>query len=54
MEQTNVKTELPEEQPVTEPTAELHPWVTPAFERVPLNEALAAGMTGKYDYTLYS
>jgi hypothetical protein len=38
MEQTNIKTEL-QEQTAIEPRK----WVTPTFERVPLNEALGSG-----------
>jgi hypothetical protein len=38
MEQTNIKTE-PQEQTDVEPRE----WVTPTFERVPLNEALGSG-----------
>lgn len=51
MERKNTKMELPEAQPAAaEPTAtpEPRPWVTPAFERVPLNEALA-GAAGFWD-----
>lgn len=42
MEQTNTKPEPQAQPPVTEPTAAPapRPWVTPTFERVPLNEAL--------------
>jgi hypothetical protein len=36
MEQTNTKTEPQEQQTA----AELRPWVTPAFEKVALDEAL--------------
>jgi hypothetical protein len=39
MGQTSTKTELQEQQNA----AELRPWVTPVFERVPVDEALAGG-----------
>ena len=44
MEQTNAQQEPQEQQTAAAP----RPWVTPTFERVPLNEALFGG-PGVYD-----
>jgi hypothetical protein len=52
MEQTNIKIEPQEQQPVAEPTAP-RPWVTPTFERAPLDEALA-GTAVNWDGDSYS
>jgi hypothetical protein len=45
MEQTDSRPEA-QEQPID---PELQPWVTPAFERVPLNEALSGFRGPKVD-----
>jgi hypothetical protein len=51
MEQTNIKTEAQEQQPPEDPTT-LRAWVTPAFEKVALNEALLGpNPTGKDFYS---
>lgn len=44
MEQTDTKQEPQEQQAAASP----RPWITPTFERVPLNDALSGGL-GAYD-----